>query len=485
MIQDNLTYSYLPPATDIVTLLSAMAKLTHKQESAGSFGFDDGSNLILPKPETSLHYVYFFINEVGGLGYNELGVDTLSSLNCGCGVDSFIPVAKRDVAIAYLKHANRKDYWIITKPFFSNQFKAYLFTKNGIQSPVLSTVGRAISPIANSKAIFKGSPTGGTLAFKLSTVDAYQMYSVNLNTGHVTGIQKIDSLGAHALTFSEVSPKVFITKRTPALTHSIVAIDIQNGISKRMAQTAVEIGVTSTTSPITNLRLSADSKMLVATAASTAYGTVVKNTFTENNYSKFTLPASCGCGTEDQNRLTHLTGRDQFYLSEYIAYNTLFFNTSLTTLPSNSHVLMTLKRNTNQELILNFSHPETNYNFGISLHTNNGETIDFNTVKGFQDLQFDFDHFVEVGYQRTFEIDAITKDDQLVHLNGTSTIPIGTIAQDVCRLLEEDDFHLLDEQDNMLDLEACDFVELVDSDLILQEYNYKILTENGEQLEIE
>src|SRR3989344_7130920 len=65
-----------------------------------------------------------------------------------------------------VKHSNKKDYWIITHKFWTNEFHAFLLTSNGVRESVVSKIGRvhidsmALTSTASALGEMKSSPDG-------------------------------------------------------------------------------------------------------------------------------------------------------------------------------------------------------------------------------------------------------------------------------------------------------------------------------------
>jgi hypothetical protein len=114
----------------------------------GGYGSSGQSCVIVPKTADEKEYYVFTADEEGswsGLQYSIVDM----SLDGGKGavtiknVELVTPVCEKVTAI---KHCNKKDYWILTHYYGSNEYYAYLATDTGVNhTPVISRTGRIIT----------------------------------------------------------------------------------------------------------------------------------------------------------------------------------------------------------------------------------------------------------------------------------------------------------------------------------------------------
>lgn len=113
----------------------------------GLLGSNNGGQpaTIVPHPgNPNLYYIFTCDLFAGSNGLRYSVVDM--SLQSGLGavtatknVVLFTPSTEKVIAV---KHCNRRDYWVITHAWQSNQFKVYLVDNNGLNTvPVVSAVG--------------------------------------------------------------------------------------------------------------------------------------------------------------------------------------------------------------------------------------------------------------------------------------------------------------------------------------------------------
>lgn len=103
--------------------------------------------LIVPEPESDTRYYVFttddFCNDLeNGLRYSI--VDICEDNKQGDVLEGFKNELLLDTVaekLAAVRHANGVDYWILTHRYFSNEFYSFQLTSQGIESPVISSIG--------------------------------------------------------------------------------------------------------------------------------------------------------------------------------------------------------------------------------------------------------------------------------------------------------------------------------------------------------
>lgn len=141
------------------------------------------SGIIVPNPYNSLIYYIFTVDandnspeDIRGLHYSVVDMSLNSGLGDVVSLQKNIPLPlgedqKSSEKITAVKHANKKDVWVITH--FKNSFYAFLVNASGVVSvPVISTVGVNIPFKINDKYVYpnngrgyiKASPNGKKIA---------------------------------------------------------------------------------------------------------------------------------------------------------------------------------------------------------------------------------------------------------------------------------------------------------------------------------
>jgi hypothetical protein len=128
------------------------------------------SSIIIPEPgnENSMYYIFHlsafnFKNKVvRGLFYSLVDMN----LNGGLGdvtIKGQLLLTPVSEALGAVYHANCKDVWIMTHKRGTNDFYAFLLTKNGITDTVINTVGNFIGSNYGTYGL-KFSPDGSKMA---------------------------------------------------------------------------------------------------------------------------------------------------------------------------------------------------------------------------------------------------------------------------------------------------------------------------------
>ncbi len=126
------------------------------------------SAIIVPHPgDNSLYYVFTAAaSEVPGPGIQYSVVDMRADGGMGDVTIKNIPLHTPALEkLAAVRHANGRDYWIISHGYGNNHFFAWLLTETGLAPvPVISRVGSVISGTLGRLGYMKISPDGNTLA---------------------------------------------------------------------------------------------------------------------------------------------------------------------------------------------------------------------------------------------------------------------------------------------------------------------------------
>ena len=147
------------------------------------------SGVIVPMPNNPNFYFVFTVDaNIGSEGCRYSVINM--SLNGGLGnvvltqknILLFTPSSEK---ISAVKHANGIDIWVITHPWNSGTFFAYLVTSTGLNAtPVQSTVGSIYSgSSANTRGYLKSSPNGTYVCAGIEGLDKWELFSFNNATG--------------------------------------------------------------------------------------------------------------------------------------------------------------------------------------------------------------------------------------------------------------------------------------------------------------
>ena len=223
----------------------------------GGQGTSTQAALIVPKPGSSTIY-YLVSADQGGYccgippnanqGVHYSVVDM--SLNGGLGdvvsgsKNILLTPPPTTEKLTAIKHCNDRDYWVITHPFNSNTFNAYLITPSGINTtPIASKVGVVQSNISGTYyetvGYLKASPNGKRLACAVQYMKLLELFDFDNSTGIVSNPISLsviqpsqsapDTVGAYGVCFSPDNSKLYVTSGSSS--NILLQYDLTSGIS--------------------------------------------------------------------------------------------------------------------------------------------------------------------------------------------------------------------------------------------------------------
>lgn len=254
---------------------------THKITPNGSklSGSNYGSALIVPRPSYPGLYYIFTANEDGGyngLSYSEFDM----SLNSGkgdiiSGKKSLQLMSTVTARITAVRHANGKDFWVLSQLYNSDKIYAWQITSSGINpNPVISTSGLYLPYKGKFSdwGCMKASPDGTKIAFTVYTRDTSVIADFDAKNGTISNPWFFSS-GYHkysfAMEFSANSKYLYIGKmhastlyqfdaKSPTLNHFI----------------ASQYRLDSLRSEISGMQLGPDNKIYLCTRFSNTLGVI-------------------------------------------------------------------------------------------------------------------------------------------------------------------------------------------------------------------
>jgi gliding motility-associated-like protein len=159
------------------------------------------SGIIVPQPGNDSIYYVFTVDAGGrpnGLCYSIVNVNRNSGLGevIQKNVQVLTPTSEKITAV---KHCNRKDIWVITRKYHSDQYYVYLLTSAGfLQTPVISSTGNLITNYQNLNTgaigALKSSPDGKKLAAAHAEYyDYIELMDFDNSTGIISNPMKLFS----------------------------------------------------------------------------------------------------------------------------------------------------------------------------------------------------------------------------------------------------------------------------------------------------
>lgn len=231
--------------------------------------------IIIPKPdEESRYYIVTtdsYRNLNGDKGLNYTLVSTSANGYQGNVVDlnvNLIPDGM-DGRLTAVKHANGKDYWLISHRWASNEFCAFRITAAGIDGNyVSSSVGSVHEGDNNLLGFMKASPDGSRLAVTQYERATVEFFNFNRESGQVSAAvsSPADYYGAYGLEFSQDNTKAYITvldyaNIIPAFPSEIFQFDLS---SSDIFGTAVSLHSSSAGFRYAALQLGLDGRIYMA-----------------------------------------------------------------------------------------------------------------------------------------------------------------------------------------------------------------------------
>lgn len=164
--------------------------------------------VIVPQPDSSHLYYIFTVGIPGstsadsGSFYSEINMKLRSGLGDFISGKVNIPlVAPSCGKLTAVRHANRKDYWVITQKYNTDTVYAYLITSSGISKPVLSKTGLIVVGNHHGTGAMKVSPNGKRIC-SVNNSDSAFIGDFDAATGEVSNIWLFEPTWGYGLEFS-------------------------------------------------------------------------------------------------------------------------------------------------------------------------------------------------------------------------------------------------------------------------------------------
>lgn len=180
--------------------------------------------LIVPMPQSDTRYYVFttddFCNDLAnGLRYSI--VDICEDNKQGDVVPKLKNILLQDTVaekLAAVRHANGTDYWILAHGYFTNKFYAFQVTPQGVEPPVISSVGSVhegggANNMWRALGQMKISPDGSRIAIgAMNGADIFDVLSFDKTAGVVSNSMSLATImGADGIAFSPDGSRLYQT----------------------------------------------------------------------------------------------------------------------------------------------------------------------------------------------------------------------------------------------------------------------------------
>lgn len=181
--------------------------------------------IIVPKPLSNTSYYVFttddFCNDLeNGMRYSI--VDICEDNGNGDVLNDFKNILLVDTVaekLSAVRHANGVDYWVLSHGYFSNKFYAFQVTAQGIQPPIISSVGSVhegggANNMWRAIGRLKFSPDGSRVAIGAqNNANILEIFDFSALSGEVSNPIDLSTIegGSNAIEFSPDGTKLFRT----------------------------------------------------------------------------------------------------------------------------------------------------------------------------------------------------------------------------------------------------------------------------------
>ena len=193
----------------------------------GDNGDGTQTGVIVPWPGRDSLYFVFSIGQLGGNLYY-----SVVNMNRNGGLGEVVVkkvLLQKEVCekLTAVRHCNKRDYWIVTRKFNSDEYGSFLLTDTGISNvPVLSATGNVVAntngmEFTKTMGYLKSSPDGRLLAAAHYVSDYVELTDFNTTTGRVSNPRKLSVRpegvknpildGAYGIEFSRTSRVLYVS----------------------------------------------------------------------------------------------------------------------------------------------------------------------------------------------------------------------------------------------------------------------------------
>lgn len=232
------------------------------------------SAIIVPHPNNKELFYIFTVDAVDYWGGHDYGMNFSlfdMSLNSGKGD---IVNSQKNIKLASntcekltaVRHANKKDFWVLTHIFGTDSIYAYLVTSSGVNlNPVKSKTGFKIrnSMVNYAAGYMKVSPDGTKIAYANNLIDSSGLGDFDAKSGKVSNVWPFMMKDSYGLEFSARSQYLYLASWLNNGTGSTPSYDIYqfNAKSKNIIEFLASKIKFETDKPIGSMQLGPDRKI--------------------------------------------------------------------------------------------------------------------------------------------------------------------------------------------------------------------------------
>jgi hypothetical protein len=217
--------------------------------------------IIVPYPEHPNQYLVFALDSQesywhNGLTYNIVDMNMGNGL--GAVIDKNVSLGKINAeGITATYHHNQKDIWIVVCNTIVKSYYAYLITKDGVQAPIISTIGDYTYGVFGA---LKFSPNGKKLSainYTYFPEHHIELFDFNNETGVLSNYMsfplKLDD-GPFGIEFSPDNSKLYVSITwVPFSPGRIIQYDLNEVSYQRIKDSYYEVAVLNTDTDISNI----------------------------------------------------------------------------------------------------------------------------------------------------------------------------------------------------------------------------------------
>jgi len=253
---------------------------------AGHYSSTQGS-IIVQKPH-SCNLYYVFTLDAYEHGYKNGLQYSIVDMNLDNGNGDVL--TKNQLLYSYAseklcaaKSADNESIWIISHEMYTNQFKVYQLTENGLnETPVNSFVGTTFVNGHYGLGQMKITVKGDKLSYTAFVNNVMETFDFDNTTGIISNPQQFSTIdlegdGGYGLEFSPSGRYLYFTKFVSDYLNNpgyLYQMDLEAGTTEQIKNSIILIGNNKPPSDMRGLQLALDGKIYVANSLSKSIGII-------------------------------------------------------------------------------------------------------------------------------------------------------------------------------------------------------------------